>query len=126
MAKKKSPKSTENESASFEEQVAQLQQIVQQLESGDLGLDESLERYQAGIELLKRCHQTLKVSERKIELLSGVDADGHPVTQPLDEEDETLEDKAEKRSRRRGNSPAGKSRTKSPDHDSVDDERKLF
>ncbi|PQO34390.1 exodeoxyribonuclease VII small subunit [Bremerella cremea] len=124
MAKKKTPESQPDESApKFEQGLSELQQIVQQLETGQLGLDEALEKYQRGIEVLKQCHTVLKSTERKIELLSGVDAEGNPVTQPFEDEQMSLDEKAESRAKRRGASKksGGKSTT-----DNVDEGRKLF
>jgi exodeoxyribonuclease VII small subunit len=61
-----------------------------------------LARYEQGVGHLKGCQQLLEHAERKIELLSGVDADGNPITQPFDEaEVESLEAKAASRSQRR-------------------------
>ena len=85
----------------FEQSLEQLEQIVRQLEEGELGLSESLERYEAGVRHLRQCHQALEVAERKIELLVGVDAAGNPVTEPFDEGDMTLEEKAAARTQRR-------------------------
>ncbi|PQO41007.1 exodeoxyribonuclease VII small subunit [Blastopirellula marina] len=124
MAKKKTPTDQQEESPpKFEEGLAELQTIVQQLETGQLGLDEALDKYQRGIEVLKQCHSVLKTTERKIELLSGVDAEGNPVTQAFEDEEMSLDEKAESRAKRRGTSK--KSGVKSTP-DNVDDERKLF
>jgi exodeoxyribonuclease VII small subunit len=70
---------------SFEEALQRLQAIVQELEQGDFGLDRALERYEEGVKLLRQCHDVLQKAERKIELLSGVDAEGQPVCTPLDD-----------------------------------------
>jgi exodeoxyribonuclease VII small subunit len=65
--------------------------------------------------------------ERKIELLSGMDAEGNPITEPFDEsEDASLEDKAAARGRRRTSgttAPAGKRRSSDLD---IDDPSRLF
>lgn len=87
----------------FEDSLAELETIVDALESGELGLGDALERYEAGITHLKKCHAALEHASRKIEVLSGFDAAGNPVTQPFDEqEDESLDAKKQARSRRRG------------------------
>jgi exodeoxyribonuclease VII small subunit len=87
---------------SFEESLAELEKIVAELESGRLGLTDALARYEQGVKHLKGCQQLLEQAERKIELLSGVDADGNPITQPFDEGDvESLEGRAASRGRRR-------------------------
>ena len=100
MAKKK--KSADARSVSFEEALESLTAIVSRLEDGRLGLDDSLAEYEKGVKHLKQCHQLLANAERKIQLLKGVDADGNPLTQSFDEGfDETLEEKAQARGRRR-------------------------
>lgn len=100
MAKKKVK--VKKSDASFEDSLSELETIVSQLEAGELGLGESLEQYEQGVSHLKTCQQLLEKAERKIELLSGVDADGNPVTRPFDEsETETLDQKATARSKRR-------------------------
>jgi exodeoxyribonuclease VII small subunit len=68
----------------FEEALAQLEQIARDLEDGDLGLEESLARYESGVRLLRQCNELLTKAERKIELLAGVDADGNPVLRPFE------------------------------------------
>jgi len=101
MAKKKLTSRIEN-TASFEACLAELEQIVAELESGKLGLSDALARYEQGVKHLRSCQQLLERAERKIELLSGVDADGNPVTKPFDEgEVDTLEGKAAARGQRR-------------------------
>jgi exodeoxyribonuclease VII small subunit len=70
---------------SFEQALQRLQVIVLELEQGELGLDQALERYEEGVKLLRRCHDVLQKAERKIELLSGVDAEGRPVCTPLED-----------------------------------------
>ena len=90
---------------SFEQALQRLQAIVQELEQGELGLDKALERYEEGVRLLRRCHDALEKAERKIELLSGVDAEGRPISAPLDDASVPLEEKARERSRRRSASP---------------------
>jgi exodeoxyribonuclease VII small subunit len=65
--------------------LAAVERIVARLESGELGLTESLEQYEQGIQQLKHCHALLAAAEQKVSLLSGFDADGNPITAPLDE-----------------------------------------
>jgi exodeoxyribonuclease VII small subunit len=77
-------KSSPAESLSFEQALGSLEQIVHDLEEGKLGLAESLSRYEQGVNLLKQCHQLLERAERRIELLTGVDAAGNPVTEAFD------------------------------------------
>lgn len=99
MAKKKTTKPSET---SFEQSLHELEAIVGKLEGGRLGLAESLQEYEAGVKHLKACYRLLTEAERRIALVSGLDASGEPRTAPLDvSEDESLEAKSTARSRRR-------------------------
>jgi exodeoxyribonuclease VII small subunit len=69
----------------FEEALKRLEQIVHKLEEGDIGLNEALKQYEEGVKLLRQSHELLERAERRIELLSGVDAEGNPITQPFDD-----------------------------------------
>lgn len=87
---------------SFEQALVQLEQIVRQLEDGEIGLAESLSHYEQGVKLLKQCYGLLERAERRIELVSGLDAEGNPVVAPFDDESTlALEEKSQPRSRRR-------------------------
>lgn len=83
MAKKKVVKKETD--STFESSLASLEQIVRDLESGELGLEQSLDAYEVGIKRLKECHQHLQAAERRVEQLSGFDADGNPVLEPLED-----------------------------------------
>ena len=117
---------------SFEQALVQLEQIVRQLEDGEVGLAESLAHYEQGVKLLKQCYGLLQHAERRIELVSGVDAEGNPVTQPFDDESTlALEEKAQPRNRRRIKRPeapkGGAPAPKSPqDEDEIDTLGSLF
>ncbi|HEX5472565.1 MAG TPA: exodeoxyribonuclease VII small subunit [Lacipirellulaceae bacterium] len=126
MAKKKS--TTRDECvASFEESLEELEKIVAELESGKLGLSDALARYEEGVKHLKGCQQLLEMAERKIELLSGVDADGNPIAEPFEEgEVESLEAKAAARAGRRTSVSKSTSVKISMRGDDVDEVPRLF
>ena len=84
MAKKKPDEQGERK---FEERLARLEQIVTKLESGDVGLDESLKLYAEGAGLIKQCRQTLAEAEKKIAKLSE-DASGKLEAGPFEPEAE--------------------------------------
>jgi exodeoxyribonuclease VII small subunit len=96
-----------NEPPSFEHSLAELEAIVHALEDGQLGLADSLTRYEQAIKHLRHCHQLLQAAEQKIELLTGVADDGTPCTEPFDQPTESLEQSAGKRRKSKGNSKAG-------------------
>ena len=53
----------------FEQAMARLEVIVEELEKGDLPLDESLKIFEEGIRLSKNCLRVLEEAERKVEVL---------------------------------------------------------
>ena len=55
----------------FEAALTELEQIVQNMEGGDLPLEESISAYHRGSELLKHCQRQLSEAERKIQLLEN-------------------------------------------------------
>lgn len=54
---------------SFEQSLKQLEQIVRELESGDLPLELALKKFEEGVELSKFCSQKLEETERRVTLL---------------------------------------------------------
>lgn len=76
MAKKKS-KSKSKVSVSFEKSLSDLEQVVGALEQGQLSLDESLEKYEAGMKHLRNCYAALQKAEQQIHLLVDVDDSGN-------------------------------------------------
>ncbi|WGW03968.1 exodeoxyribonuclease VII small subunit [Tropicibacter oceani] len=72
------------EEMSFEQAMAELEQVVGQLERGDVALEDSIRLYERGAELRKRCDAKLKEAEEKVAAIT-LDADGNPVgTKPVD------------------------------------------
>ena len=53
----------------FEQALKQLEQIVQELESGDMPLEKAIKKFEEGIQLSKFCNQKLDESEKKVTLL---------------------------------------------------------
>ena len=58
-------------SASFEEAMAELDQLVAKMESGELPLEASVAAYQRGSELVRHCAAQLERVERQVKLLEG-------------------------------------------------------
>ncbi len=125
MAKKR-PSKPDDVASSFEDSLTELEAIVAELESGKLGLSDALARYEQGVKHLKACQLLLQRAERRIELLSGVDADGNPITQPLDDRElGSLEEKAAARGQRRtsGSKPTP---GRNASRDDMDEAGRLF
>ncbi|MGL4185912.1 MAG: exodeoxyribonuclease VII small subunit [Thiotrichaceae bacterium] len=55
----------------FETALAQLEQLVQKLESGDLSLETSLQEYERGVQLTRVCQQALKQAEQRVQLVNS-------------------------------------------------------
>lgn len=54
----------------YEECIVRLEEIVKQLESGKLSLEESIAMFEQGTVLAKECYRTLKNAEQKITLIT--------------------------------------------------------
>lgn len=63
---------------SFEEAMAELEQVLGQLERGDVALDDSIKLYERGAALKARCETKLKEAEEKVAAIT-LDADGNPA-----------------------------------------------
>lgn len=59
-----------SESVALEESLLKLETIVQELEKGQLGLDESLARFESGVKLYQSCRKSLQDAEKKIKVLT--------------------------------------------------------
>lgn len=69
---------------SFEESIQRLGSIVEQLEAGDLPLEESLALFEEGIKLARASQGQLEVAERRIEKLLALDDSGRPIVTEVD------------------------------------------
>ncbi len=61
--------STENKELNFEETMQELEKIVQELEKGDLNLDDSINKFEEGMKLSKSASDYLEKAEKKITVL---------------------------------------------------------
>jgi exodeoxyribonuclease VII small subunit len=62
------------ENISFEQALKELETIVKNLESGAIALDDSLENYENGIKLVRRCNLLLDNAEKKVKKLARNEA----------------------------------------------------
>ena len=109
MAKHKtSSAESSSDTPTFETSLAEVETIVQQLEDGDLDLAESLAKYEGAVKHLKNCHQLLEQAERKVELLTGIDAEGNPLTEAFGGVDASTAERAGTRKRGKTASDSGK------------------
>lgn len=85
MSAEKKNKNPEGKSErSFEQSLKELETIVSDLEKGELPLEESIQKYQSGIERLKECHEILGKAQKRIEILTK-DAKGALSVKPMNE-----------------------------------------
>jgi len=70
----------------FEPALARLEEIVQELEQGDLPLEQSLKLFEEGIKLSRICNTRLEEAERKVEILLK-DRGGKLQAQPFEEQE---------------------------------------
>jgi exodeoxyribonuclease VII small subunit len=84
----------EPSSQKFEAALRELAQLVEQLESGDLSLEDSLAAFEKGVSLVKYCNEKLTEIEKKVEILVK-DKDGklqlrafESITEPNEEQDD--------------------------------------
>lgn len=68
----------------FEEALAQLEEVVKRMEDEAVGLEEALRLFERGVKLARRCRTQLAAVEARVEQLLAEAADGEPpVTRPF-------------------------------------------
>jgi exodeoxyribonuclease VII small subunit len=85
MIDKKKKSDDEIAKLNFEQAMASLQEIVEKVETGQIGLEEAISQYENGCKLIRHCKQILEKAERKIEVLSK-GLDGELAGQPFEAE----------------------------------------
>ena len=79
----------------FEMAMKQLEQIVQDLESGDMPLEKAIKKFEEGIKVSKYCSEKLDESEKRITLLMR-DSDGKNASEvPFVTEDEISDENSD-------------------------------
>ncbi|MGD0958712.1 MAG: exodeoxyribonuclease VII small subunit [Methylomonas sp.] len=77
MSRKKSP-------SQFEDAMKELEKLVEQMEQGDISLDESLKAFERGIHLTRTCQQALQDAEQKVQIL--LEKNGQHTSEPFNDE----------------------------------------
>ena len=72
----------------FEEALKQLETIAEQIEQGEIGLEESITKYERGMDLVKHCREILAKAEHKIQEVHER-ADGTLETKAFEPKEET-------------------------------------
>lgn len=68
----------------FETLSVHLAELVGRLESGSLGLSESIAAYERGVGIVRRLQEELARAEERVSVLVAIDDEGRPVLQPRD------------------------------------------
>ena len=71
----------------FEKALKKLEQIVQELESGDLPLEKAIDKFEEGVQLSKFCSHILDETEKRITILMQ-DAEGNVFEKPFSSEND--------------------------------------
>lgn len=99
MSRRKTTTPEPDNGPSFEDALAELEAIVDEMEDGQLPLEDLIARYEAGSALLKRCESVLKSARERLELItlrnqdenaldSGADAGQSPAPPAAAESDD--------------------------------------
>ena len=80
-------KKTKEKDAGFEASLERLETIVEEMESGELSLEDMIKHFEEGQKLMKLCGRKLNEVEKKIEKLVQSE-DGHVSVEPMDEDEE--------------------------------------
>lgn len=70
-AKPKAAKESEEGALNYETAVAELEKLIDSMETGKLSLEETLAAYKRGAELLKHCQQVLEQVEQQVKVFEG-------------------------------------------------------
>ena len=66
-----------DEPIEFEEALQELETLVEELEEGELPLEESLRRFERGVVLTRICQQALTAAEQKVRILTEKEGKSH-------------------------------------------------
>lgn len=80
--------SRKNSKFNFEESLANLEELVEAMEAGELSLEESLKAFEQGIKLTRECQLALEQAEQKVQLLLAGTAEPQAVSFSSDDDDE--------------------------------------
>ncbi len=86
MKDRKQQEHTFSPAGDFESSLVALENIVREMERGDLPLERSLELFEQGVRLSRQCQERLNEAERRIEVLLR-DSQGRTIVEPLNDDD---------------------------------------
>ena len=68
----------------FEESLAELEQLTEQMEQGELSLEDSLKSFERGVNLTRICQKALQEAEQKVQIL--LEKNGTQTLEPFTDE----------------------------------------
>ena len=77
----------------FEDALQNLESLAEQIERGQIGLEESIKKYEEGMQLSQQLSQGLEQAQKRVDVLMK-NAAGEMTTQPFNTDDETDSDAA--------------------------------
>ncbi len=83
----KNKASSTSEAPDFEAAIKELETLVEKLESGDLGLAESLSHFESGVRLSRQCHTLIDRARQTVEMLSDIEDESSASTLPVKHQD---------------------------------------
>lgn len=66
----------------FDNEIQKLEAIVEQMESGELGLEQAMAQFEQGVKITRECHKALQEVEQKVQIL--LEKQGKMVLEPFD------------------------------------------
>ena len=76
MEKKKRPTAPDPKTMSFEQAAEEVEQLIEQIEEGEIGLQKALEARRRGDALIRHCRSILDVAEQELEQMTAEEAEG--------------------------------------------------
>lgn len=70
----------------LEQSLAEISTLIETMEKGDLSLEQSLERFERGINLIKNCQKILREAEQKVQIL--MKSNGNDQLEPYENPEE--------------------------------------
>ena len=86
------------EEIKFEKALEKLEKIIEDLENGNIPLEDALKKYEEGVQLSRLCQKRLAQAEKKIDILTR-SLDGNLKAEPFEYEEKTLEAAPAKKSK---------------------------
>ena len=85
MSKRGTPRPKPDTELTFEEALEQVESIIERIESGQIGLERSIDEYERGVAMIRRCREVLARAEQRVQDLTAQmmgDTGARPAASP--------------------------------------------